>query len=125
MVSPTQNIGFIAEQKAELYLQQHGLTFVARNYRCSYGEIDLIMQDRDSLVFTEVRLRENKDYGSGLESITPHKQNKIIRTAKYYLQQKKLTDKVYCRFDVVSLSTGTPQENSDGILWIKDAFQVE
>jgi putative endonuclease len=119
-ISPTQKIGFIAEQQAERYLLQHGLRLVARNFRCRYGEIDLIMQDHDSLVFTEVRLRENQEYGSGLESITRSKQNKIIRTAKYYLQQENLTNKAFCRFDVVALST---TENNDDALWIKDAFR--
>lgn len=121
-ISPTQKIGFVAEQKAEHYLLQQGLTLITRNFSCRYGEIDLIMQDHDSLVFTEVRLRENQEYGSGLESITRNKQNKIIRTAKYYLQQENLTNKAFCRFDVISLAT---TQNNDDVLWIKDAFQVK
>ncbi len=85
------------------------------------GEIDLIMKDfhyqkKEYLVFVEVRYRTNPYYGSGLESIHEGKIKKIRRTAELYLQNKKLTDKIFCRFDVISLS------KSADIQWIRSAF---
>ncbi|MET0357351.1 MAG: YraN family protein [Cellvibrio sp.] len=108
--------GAIAEERAETFLRQQGLVIHAKNYRCKLGEIDLIMQHADTLVFIEVRLRTHQAFANAAESVTVQKQQKIIKTAQYYLQQHHLTDKAHCRFDVVAFSdNGTPE-------WIKDAF---
>lgn len=108
--------GAIAEERAETFLRQQGLVIHAKNYRCKLGEIDLIMQHADTLVFIEVRLRTHQAFANAAESVTVQKQRKIIKTAQYYLQQHHLTDKAHCRFDVVAFSdNGTPE-------WIKDAF---
>ena len=61
--------GTIAENKARQYLEKHGLKFVEKNYRCRNGEIDLVMQDKNELVFVEVRYRKNDSYGSALDTI--------------------------------------------------------
>jgi putative endonuclease len=103
-----------AEQQALAHLQQHGLQLVCRNFRCRYGELDLVMTDRDTLVIAEVRFRKNARYGSALESVTTAKQSRIIAATHVYLA----THKSNCplRFDVVALS-------GDGQLdWIKNAF---
>lgn len=87
------------------------------------GEIDLILTDKDQLVFVEVRYRKSSFYGSGAETVTWHKQQKLIRTALYYLQgTKKSLDEISCRFDVVEVSPH-PEGKLD-ITWIKDAFHV-
>lgn len=92
-----------------------------RNFRCTYGEIDLIMQDQEHLTFVEVRYRQSAAYGSGAETVTWQKQQKLIRTAFYYLQtKKKSVDDTFCRFDVVDISPH-PQRRWQ-INWIKDAF---
>lgn len=83
------------------------------------GEIDLIMKDKELLVFVEVRYRHDPDYGHGIETITRTKINRIIRTAEFYLQQKNLNNKVFCRFDVIGINAAKK------ILWLKDAFRVE
>jgi putative endonuclease len=77
------------------------------------GEIDLILEDRGTLVFVEVRLRNNGSFGGAAASITAHKQSKLIRTAQYYLQQ--LPAHPPCRFDAVLLDGGKME-------WIRDAF---
>ncbi len=121
------NIGEWAEQQAEQYLQQKGLKTKQKNYRCKVGEIDIVMTDRDSLVFVEVRSRKHKDYGSAFESVNRHKQQKLVRAAKHYLQANKLTDKIPCRFDVVSVSSlalDTKQNNGSQIEWITNAFST-
>jgi len=113
--------GEIAEQDACRYLQQQGLKLVETNYRCKFGEIDIIMQEKQVLVFIEVRYRKHNQYGSGAESITNSKQRKLIRTANWYLQQNPKSNQYACRFDVISMSAGTTNSKID---WIKDAIQA-
>lgn len=117
MASPTQQFGTSIERAAEHYLQQQGLQLIGRNYRCRYGEIDLIMSEQNNLVFVEVRCRQNQNHGSGIESITSSKKSKIIKSANCFLIDQNLWEKVSCRFDVVSI---LPAENE--ITWVKDAF---
>lgn len=110
----TKKKGHAAENKACTFLQDKGLTIVERNYSCAPGEIDLIMQDGEDLVFVEVRSR-NTTIAEALESIDGYKQAKIVRVASFYLQEKNWYDKVNCRFDVLAV-TDTQME------WIKNAF---
>jgi putative endonuclease len=113
-VTVAQETGASAENKACAYLQQQSLQLITRNFRCKMGEIDLIMQDKNELVFVEVRCRNNSFFGGGLDSITDSKQKKLIKAASFYLQQKRLTE-IACRFDAVAISANT-------IEWIKNAF---
>ena len=77
--------GAQAEQLAAQFLQCQGLKLVQRNYRCRYGEIDLILHDGNTLVFAEVRLRSRNDFGGAAASINAAKQAKLVRTAQHYL----------------------------------------
>lgn len=108
-------LGQEAENLAAVFLQQQGLRLVTRNYRCRMGEIDLVMDDRGTLVFVEVRLRKNNHFGGAGASITSHKQSKLIRAAQHYLQQQSLQPP--CRFDALLLDSGKME-------WIKDAFSA-
>jgi len=103
-----------AEDVACSFLQHNGLSLIQRNYHCRYGEIDLIMQDLDTLVFVEVRYRSSIKFGSAAESVDSKKQRKIVFTANHYLQ-KNPTDQP-SRFDVIALS---PQQEPE---WITNAF---
>lgn len=107
-------LGQTAEARAEAFLQTQGLRLVARNWRCRFGEIDLILQDGPTLVFVEVRLRSRSDFGGGAASVTPAKQKKLLAAARQYLSTLKTLPP--CRFDVVALSGNAPPE------WIKNAF---
>lgn len=118
-MSKTQTIGKAAEDLACRYLQKHGLNLITRNFYCRMGEIDLVMQDKDHLVFVEVRFRNTEIFGGGFSSITAHKQKKLLKTAQYYLQQNKLVEKVACRFDAIAISSLQSEAN---IEWIKNAF---
>ena len=115
-----KNTGQQAEQLALAYLTKQGLTMVTQNYHSRRGEIDLIMEDKEILVFVEVRYRKSAKYGSALESVNGQKQARIIRTAQQYLQQYPSNHSAY-RFDVVALN---PNENTTDINWVKDAFQL-
>lgn len=109
-----------AEAAAEAYLCEKGLRKVSRNFASKAGEIDLIMQDQDCLVFIEVRLRNHSMFGSGADSVQASKQKRIIKASHAYLLIH-FDEPPYCRFDVVSMS-GTP--NNYQIDWIYDAFQA-
>ena len=109
------NDGAQAEQQAAQYLRRQGLKPVAQNYRGRFGEIDLIMQDGATLVFIEVRLRRNADFGGAAASIDARKQQRIIRTAQQYLAN--LAQLPPCRFDAVLL-------DDNGVQWLKNAFEA-
>ena len=108
--------GAQAEQLAAQFLQHHGLKLLQQNYRCCFGEIDLILQDGDTLVFAEVRLRSRSDFGGAAASITAAKQGKLARSAQHYLATLARTPP--CRFDAVLLRAA---DGSD-IEWVRDAF---
>lgn len=116
-----QVIGKLAEDEACAFLQKRGLRLVTRNYRCRLGEIDLIMQDRLSLVFVEVRCRKPSVFGTAVETVNVSKQRKLINTAMYYLQQQRSSEWQVCRFDVVAITTGSCGMQ---VSWIRDAFQA-
>jgi putative endonuclease len=108
--------GSQAERYAEAFLARHKLVLVQRNYRCRFGEIDLIMCDGETLVFVEVRMRSNQNFGDAGSSITLSKQRKVMRAARHYLLSLKTEP--CCRFDAVLLSSN---DGSD-IEWIRNAF---
>lgn len=114
----THSIGQEAEQYACAYLEKKGLKLLARNYHCVYGEIDLVMRDKNVVVFVEVRKRSHADFATAIESVTLTKQRKLIKTATHYLQAQRWFEKVPCRFDIV----GIFQDQTE---WIKDAFSIE
>lgn len=110
------NRGELAEALARRYLEARGLTFIAQNYRCRFGELDLIMRDGKTIVFTEVRLRKSNAFGGALASITSAKQQRILAAAQHYLSEQRGSP--ICRCDVVLLS----DISEAGIEWIQNAF---
>lgn len=106
-----------AEKLALRYLQQQGLQWISSNYRCRYGELDLIMKDAASLVIVEVRFRKSQQFGGALASVTRNKQAKIIAATQYFLSTQKF-NQLPIRFDVIAV-TGDNELN-----WIKNAFQT-
>ncbi|MBS0289121.1 MAG: YraN family protein [Proteobacteria bacterium] len=121
-LSPAQITGNKGEDLALHFLQSQGLLLITRQYRVLMGEIDLIMKDKQMLVFIEVRYRKNADFGQPFESITMSKRKKLVRTASYFLKCHPNLADYSCRFDVVSIleSQATPK-----ITWIPNAFGVE
>jgi len=115
LISPTSQRGQDAELSAERYLHQQGLRTIEKNYRSKTGEIDLIMSDRKSLIFVEVRFRKNNLFGSAAESIDHKKQQRIRSTAEFYLMNHKRFEKHAKRFDVIAI-TGNELE------WLQGAF---
>lgn len=107
-----------AEDLALTYLQAQGFKLIERNFNCRLGELDLVMQDQDYLVFVEVRHRKSHQYGGALESITPAKQAKLRRAAEVYMQSTKTID-CPCRFDILCV---TGSLHTPDYQWIKNAF---
>lgn len=122
MKTAKQITGQQAEQAACQYLQSQGLSLVERNYLCPQGEIDLIMNDNNTIVFVEVRFRRNSRYGSGADTVDRRKQGKLLATAAHYLQKNPRAARLACRFDVISLSSN--QQGEQQLDWIPDAFQT-
>jgi len=79
-------IGKLGEELAAGFLRQKGFTIVETNYRCSEGEIDIVARHKDMLIFTEVRTKTSRLFGSPEESITRTKKRRMITTAQHYLQ---------------------------------------
>lgn len=111
--------GAQAELTAAQYLQRQGLRLLSSNYRCRFGEIDLILKDRDTLVFVEVRLRSRSEFGDAAASIDIRKQHKLILAAQHYLS--RVSPLPPCRFDALLLSSA---EGDHGIEWVKGAFEL-
>ncbi len=98
-----QLLGKEGEKVAERYLRKKGYRVVERNYRCSAGEVDLIVLDRRVVVFVEVKTRTDHRFGTPLEAVEIRKQKKMIQTAQIFLSQKRLYQRD-TRFDVVGIS---------------------
>lgn len=116
-MSEPQLIGTWGETLAREYLEAQGLQFVMKNYLCKMGEIDIIMRDKETIIFVEVRVRNTQLHGDPLESITFQKQCKVRRTAERYLQQTN--HQGGARIDVIGIDTSvTPPK----ITWVDNAF---
>ena len=85
------------------------------------GEIDLVMLDGQTLVFTEVRYRASDAYGSGAESVSFAKQKRIVMAAQNFLRFRQHHPSQTCRFDVISIGK---EEGRTLINWIRGAFDA-
>lgn len=112
MVSPKQAQGYDAETAALAFLRAQGLALVARQWRCRFGEIDLIMRDGGVLVFVEVRQRKPSHFGGALESLSAEKMRRVQRAAELYLAQH--AEQGACRLDAVLIDA------KGGVQWIRN-----
>lgn len=102
--------GLSAERVAEQFLESKGYAVLGRNYRCPWGEVDIIAQEGDILAFVEVKGRRSLRMGSPLEAVTPRKQRRLVLTAQDYLERHRLESRPW-RIDVVAVAIG-----ADGLL---------
>ncbi len=108
------------EDLAAAYLERAGYEIIERNYRCAFGEVDIVAREGDSLVFVEVKSRRSESFGEPELAVGRDKQKKIVRVSLDYLQKKRGLS-VSARFDVVTvkmLPGGTRIE------LIRDAFSL-
>ena len=94
--------GNSGEKTAEKFLKKKGYEILERNYKTLLGEIDLIVVDKDTLVFVEVKSRTGTAYGQPCEAVTYFKRGNINRVAAQYLARHNYRD-VPCRFDVIEV----------------------
>ena len=109
----SRTIGILGERQAEKFLKKLGYKIIDRNFSSRFGEIDLIAQDNNYLVFIEVKKRKNTSHGNGAEFVDVAKQRKIIKTANMYIQFNQIDSDI--RFDVIEINNNT-------INHIKNAF---
>ena len=107
--------GLTGEAAAEAYLAAKGMSCLERRFRAMDGEVDLIMQEGDVIVFVEVKARPKGRHGDGLMAVTPAKQKRIVHAAGAYLMARDLFGRPI-RFDVVELC-------ADGLYHVPNAFQ--
>jgi len=93
--------GTLYETKALEFLRLKGLKFLDRNIRGTYGEVDLIFTDENTLVFVEVKYRRTTNFGFGAEAVDKRKVKRIYLTAMEYIWNNKLED-MDVRFDLIS-----------------------
>ena len=113
--------GAWGEALAAEHLRRHGYAIVACNYRCRFGEIDLIAQNRDYIVFVEVKLRKSAGYGTAGAFVDARKQARLRTTAELWLAEHE--SPLQPRFDVIEIYA--PQGERTGnpdIRHLEDAF---
>jgi putative endonuclease len=104
------------------HLKANGLKLIEKNFQCRLGEIDLILRERDCLVFAEVRYRASNRYACAAHSVDERKQAKIARTAAIYLSQRPELADCTVRFDIVAIDDVDSSPNT--LQWMRDAFRV-
>lgn len=109
--------GAAVEAAVARWLEARGLRVVARNVRCRFGEIDLVLLDAAVLVFAEVRLRTHAGFGGAAASVDARKQARVVACARWYLAQHPRDAERTCRFDVIAV------DEAAAIDWIRDAFR--
>ncbi len=108
--------GLFWERVAAFYLLLKGYRILGFNYRTRFGEIDIICRDGETIVFVEVKYRKSERFGSAEEFVTEKKIERIIKTARQFISEKRLEGTF--RFDVVAI-------NGFKIKHIKNAFEGE
>lgn len=132
LTSPKQRQGGQFEQQACAFLQAQGLGLIAQNWQQpKVGELDLVMIETgpawSTVVFVEVRQRQRSGFGDAALSITASKQRKVIKTAKYFLQQHPEYAQHDCRFDVIAYDTSNQMPPKGQLAdnqpeWLQGAF---
>lgn len=115
-----KSLGSRGEEAAVVYLMRHGYEILERNFRVSTGEIDIVAVTGDTLVFAEVKTRRSDACGQPAQAVDYRKQQKIVRTAEWYLRQRH-EEMCPCRFDVLEVY---PQGNTCRIRHIEGAFEA-
>lgn len=105
MTVERQALGRLGEELAARELERRGYAILARRYRTRHGEIDIVADDRGTLVFVEVKARAGDAFGTGGDAVTPSKRRQLVRMATEYLMRMRVSGRP-CRFDVVSVACG-------------------
>lgn len=123
MTEARRALGQKGEAVARAYLERRGVRILAMNYTCAAGEIDLVGQEQDAILFIEVKTRTSQAFGPAHGAVHHRKQRQIVRTAEWFLAERRLRE-VACRFDVVAVTFEDDAE-MPRIDWMRDAFPAE
>jgi putative endonuclease len=118
-------LGTKGEREAESVLKRAGYKIVERNFHSTFGEIDLIAMDNDTLVFIEVKTRSSEAYGTGSEAVDARKQGRIVKSSMEYLSRKWQGPEPHVRYDVVSVMLKEEDGGGFSCEIIKDAFGAD
>jgi putative endonuclease len=119
--SDKQSVARQTEQLALDHLLRNGLALLDRNFRCRHGEIDLVMLDRTTIVFVEVRFRKRSNFATAVASVDVHKQRRLCLTGGHYLRTHPHHHNAPVRFDVVAFDG--PSQQDFTFQWLQDAFR--
>lgn len=114
-------LGAFGEAAAAEFLRKKRYRILGMNYRCTQGELDVIAQERDTVVFVEVKLRHEGGFAPAAEYVTPKKQQKLRLAAEAWLAENELED-VPCRFDVIEIYLARDGGKVKAISQMEDAF---
>lgn len=102
MTKARKSFGKVGEEFAAKYLRERKYKVIKRNYRCSFGEIDIVALDGKALVFIEVKTRGSTTFGSPQLAVDRRKQMQISKAALDFIKRKKIS-RMDMRFDVVTV----------------------
>ncbi|MDX2434535.1 MAG: YraN family protein [Desulfobacterales bacterium] len=125
MTFKKKELGAKGEEVAVSYLKSRGYRIVERNYRIRFGEIDIIAEQGDDLVFIEVKTRSGTLFGSPFESVTKQKQKQLSKVALEYISKQGFHDRP-ARFDVVGieLQKGSETFQDAAVELLQNAFDL-
>ena len=109
-----RRLGFFGEGRAAKYLKNQGYNIIARNYRCPFGEVDIIAERGDVVAFTEVKTRSSERFGTPSEAVDADRMRRYVRCAQFYFSGRERD--VTVRFDVIEVT-------KEGINHIENAFE--
>ncbi len=115
-----KNLGRKGEEVSVDFLKKEGYQILKRNYRFGHKEIDIVAQDKNTIIFVEVKTGRSKKFGEPFERVDSNKQKKLIEVAKDFIQKNEIQDCDF-RFDVISVDLKGDRK----IEHIKNAFTVE
>ena len=102
--TPRRRLGDSGERHARRHLEAKGYAFVAANWRCPGGELDLIMRDRDEVVFVEVKTRHGEQMGRAEEAVSAAKGRRLLAAAEWFLADREDLDGLIWRVDLVAIT---------------------
>ena len=114
-------IGQVGEDTAARYLEEQDYRILCRNYRNSFGELDIVAKDGEDFVFVEVKTRTSATYGRPAEAVSYQKRRKLSLMAMFYMNRYRLC-RVPCRFDVIEVDLRRPE--GEQIHHIRHAFTL-
>jgi len=103
MKNSKRALGIRGEDLAVRYLKKKGYKIIERNYRCQWGEIDLIAHHKGTLIFVEIKSRSSSGFGLPQDAVDRFKQEKLIQAAKAYMAEHYVYETIPARFDVVAV----------------------